>query len=124
MKVRCIRSHPAPLTARNEDKDLGRSISSSRLRVLLLVALLLLVVDVEVPEVVTGRAVGDDVEPVADLLLLKVLLGEVLEVPARAPRPGIHTGAGRGGGAVVWADGGQGWESERDKGRGSAGIAR
>lgn len=58
----------------------------ARYLVLVLLLLLLLVVDVEVTEVVRGWARGDDVEPVTDLLLLQVLLGQVLEVPAIAER--------------------------------------
>merc|ERR1712083_823881 len=48
---------------------------------LFLVGVLVLALDLEVPELVRGARVGDDVKPVAQLVLLEELLGQVLEVP-------------------------------------------
>lgn len=41
----------------------------------------LIIVDLEVPELVGVLGVGNDAEPVPEVVLLQVLLGQVLEVP-------------------------------------------
>ena len=48
-----------------------------------LVLLSVLLMNVVVPQLIRLLARGNDVEPIAQLLLLEVLLGEVFEVPLR-----------------------------------------
>lgn len=56
---------------------------NKELRSLLVVLVSLVVDDVEELELVDAARGGDDAEPVAELLLLEELLGQVLEVAAR-----------------------------------------
>lgn len=63
------------------------SLPSNRL---LFVRLLLVVDDGEVSQLVSVLVAGDHVEVVAQLLLLQVLLGEVLEVALRERSLGCH----------------------------------
>lgn len=61
----------------------GIARATQRGRLLGLLLLLLLVVDVEVAELVRGLVGGNHAQPVADLLLLQVLLRQVLDVAAQ-----------------------------------------
>ena len=77
---------------------------------------ILVVVDLEVLELVDLGGGRHHVEPVPDGLLLEVLLGQVLEVPVRAPSAGAGmvrgcvaaVCVGNGARGVIWVGRGQG----------------
>ena len=74
------------LSANRRSSNTGCGEKRRRNNILLFVVILIffLVVDVEVAQLIASLGVGDDAQPIAKVVLLKVLLRQVLEVPATA----------------------------------------
>ncbi len=90
--LRTARLAPAK-RRRKAQQNYCREIGSRKASSLLLVGLGLVVHDGEVAQLVGVLVAGDHVKVVAELLLLEVLLGQVLEVTLRERRLGGHRDA-------------------------------